>query len=147
MIGAAAFPAEHSIVRSIGLSRPNKDDMKTISEFGITLNRRIKNEDLSAISIQVPGNTPYRKYKKTPLIPKADVSLCTECKACVKLCPAGAISAEDPKKTDKKKCISCLRCVRHCKQKARSVSNLKLSMASKKLNKVCQSDKAADIFL
>ena len=125
----------------------NKADLKTISEFGIALNRRIKNEDLSALSIQVPGNTPYRKYAKTPLIPKADVSLCTECKACVKSCPAGAISAQDPKKTDKKKCISCLRCVRSCKQKARSVSSMKLSMAAKKLNKVCQSDKAADIFL
>lgn len=147
VIGAGAFPTEHSIVRSIGLSRPNKADLKTISEFGIALNRRIKNEDLSALSIQVPGNTPYRKYAKTPLIPKADVSLCTECKACVKSCPAGAISAQDPKKTDKKKCISCLRCVRSCKQKARSVSSMKLSMAAKKLNKVCQSDKAADIFL
>lgn len=102
VIGAGAFPTEHSIVRSIGLSRPNKADLKTISEFGIALNRRIKNEDLSALSIQVPGNTPYRKYAKTPLIPKADVSLCTECKACVKSCPAGAISAQDPKKTDKK---------------------------------------------
>ena len=91
VIGAGAFPTEHSIVRSIGLSRPNKADLKTISEFGIALNRRIKNEDLSALSIQVPGNTPYRKYAKTPLIPKADVSLCTECKACVKSCPAGAI--------------------------------------------------------
>ena len=147
VIGAGAFPTEHSIVRSIGLSRPNKADLKTISEFGIALNRRIKNEDLSALSIQVPGNTPYRKYAKTPLIPKADVSLCTECKACVKSCPAGAISAQDPKKTDKKKCISCSDCVRSCKQKARSVSSMKLSMAAKKLNKVCQSDKAADIFL
>lgn len=64
VIGAGAFPTEHSIVRSIGLSRPNKADLKTISEFGIALNRRIKNEDLSALSIQVPGNTPYRKYAK-----------------------------------------------------------------------------------
>ena len=73
VIGAGAFPTEHSIVRSIGLSRPNKADLKTISEFGIALNRRIKNEDLSALSIQVPGNTPYPNTQKTPLIPKADV--------------------------------------------------------------------------
>lgn len=148
VIGAAAFPTEHSIVRSIGLGRPNKKDMKTIGEFAIGLNRRLKKEnDLTSISVQIPGNSPYRKYSRTPLVPKTDINLCTECRACAKLCPSGAISAEDPKKTDKKKCIACQRCVRSCRQKARYVSSLKLKMANNKLQKVCQSDKAADIFL
>ena len=148
VIGAAAFPTEHSIVRSIGLGRPNKADIKTIDEFAVALNRRLKKEDnLDSISIQVPGNTPYRKYSKTPLVPKADVSLCTECKACVKICPTGAISAADPKKTESKKCIACQRCVRTCKQKARYASSLKLKLAARKLNKVCQNDKTADLFL
>lgn len=148
VIGAAAFPTEHSIVRSIGLGRPNKEDLKTIDEFAIALSRRLKQKDrLDSFSIQVPGNTPYKPYKVVPLVPKADVNLCTECKACVKICPTGAISAEDPKKTDKKKCISCQHCVRICRQKARSVSGLKLQLAEKKLKKVCQNDKKADIFL
>ena len=148
VIGAGAFPTEHSIVRSIGLSRPNKEDMKIIADFGIQLNRRIRQkENFDNIKIQVPGNTPYRKYSRTPLYPKTDVSLCTECGACAKLCPSGAISAADPKKVDKKKCITCTKCVRGCKQKAKYVSSFKLKMAYKKLTKVCQSDKAADIFL
>ncbi|URW89064.1 hypothetical protein M5E84_00540 [[Ruminococcus] torques] len=40
-----------------------------------------------------------------------------------------------------------MKCVRFCKQKARYVSAFKLNMAAKKLTKVCQSDKKAEIFL
>lgn len=148
VIGAAAFPTEHSIVRSIGLSRPNKDDMKKIADFGIQLNRRITSCDKpNDIQITVPGNMPYRKPGTAGLVPKADVNLCTECGSCAKACPTGAISVTDPKKTDKKKCVSCQKCVRNCKQKARYVSELKLKMLTKKLNKVCQSDKEAEIFM
>ena len=148
VIGAAAFPAEHSIVNSIGARRPNKADLKEASEYGISLNRIIKKEDsFASFDLKVPGNTPYRKYGKNVLFPKADVSLCTECSACAKICPAGAISLDNPKKTDHDKCIGCMKCVRFCKQKARYVSAFKLNMAAKKLTKVCQSDKKAEIFL
>ena len=119
-----------------------------IADFGIQLNRKLRSaENFDDVDIQVPGNTPYKKYGTIPLIPKADISLCTECKACAKTCPAGAISVENPKKTDKKKCISCMKCVYSCKQKARYVSNMKLNMARRKLSKVCKSDKQADIFI
>lgn len=148
VIGAAAFPAEHSIVNSIGARRPNKADLKEASEYGISLNRIIEKEDsFASFDLKVPGNTPYRKYGKNVLFPKADVSLCTECSACAKICPAGAISLDNPKKTDHDKCIGCMKCVRFCKQKARYVSAFKLNMAAKKLTKVCQSDKKAEIFL
>lgn len=148
VIGAAAFPVEHSIVRSIGLSRPNKEDMKVIADYGIQLNRKINTCDsFDNITITVPGNTPYKKPGAAALVPKTDVSLCTECGACVKTCPTGAISAADPKKTDKKMCISCQKCLRSCKQKARYVSSMKMNILTKKLNKVCQSDKAAELFL
>ncbi len=148
VIGAAAFPTEHSLVPMIGSRRPNKADLKVISEFGIELKRRIRKSDsFDQFDIRVPGNTPYRKYMQNSLFPKADVSLCTECKACAKSCPAGAISLKSPKKTDHQKCIGCLRCVRFCRQNARSVSSIKMRMLERKLMKICQSDKKADIFL
>ena len=75
------------------------------------------------------------------------MNLCIECKACAKSCPSGAISMENPKKTDKKKCISCMKCVYSCRKKARYVSNMKLNIAQKKLTKVCKSDKTAEIFM
>ena len=148
VIGAAAFPAEHSIVPTIGARRPNKTDLKTIAEFGVELNRRIrKEESFDHINIQVPGNTPYKKYGKNVLFPKADSNMCTLCGACAKVCPTGAIPVKEPKKTDTKKCIGCMKCVRVCKQNARSVNSLKMKMAESKLKKVCQSDKKAEIFL
>ncbi len=148
VIGAAAFPTEHSIVRSIGLGRPNKQDLNTIADFGIQLNRRIHSEaSFDKINITVPGNTPYKKPGAAALAPKVDVYACTLCGSCAKSCPAGAIDPKDPKKTDKKKCISCQKCVRSCKQKARYVSKTKLRILASKLNKVCQSDKKAEIFL
>ena len=97
--------------------------------------------------IQVPGNTPYKKYGKNVLFPKADSNMCTLCGACAKVCPTGAIPVKEPKKTDTKKCIGCMKCVRVCKQNARSVNSLKMKMAESKLKKVCQSDKKAEIFL
>ncbi len=148
VIGAGAFPVQHSIIRQIGLSRPNKEDMKIIADFGIQLNRKLhQTENFDAVSIQVPGNSPYKKYGSVPLVPKVDLSLCTECKVCAKTCPTDAISMDNPKKTDKKKCISCMKCVYSCKQKARYVSKMKLNIAQKKLLKICKNNKEAEIFI
>lgn len=149
VIGAAAFPVEHSIVRSVGRGRPDKDDLKIISDYGIKLNRKLKSlENLNDINLTVSGNTEYRKYSTVPLVPHVAPDYCTECKACAKGCPAGAISIENPKKTDKSKCISCMRCMRVCPKHARYVSKMKMSFAEKKIKKACQGDrKDAEIFL
>lgn len=148
VIGAAAFPTEHSIVPEIGSRRPNKSDLKTAAEYGTELNRRLKkNDSFCDFNPNIPGNILYRKYGKNALFPKADISLCTECGVCAKVCPAGAISFDDPKKTDHKKCIGCMKCIRICSQKARGVSSLKLGIAERKLKKVCNSSKSAEIFL
>ncbi len=148
VIGAAAFPSEHSIVPMIGARRPNKSDLKTIGEFGIELNRRLrKEEDFSNITIQVPGSTPYKKYGKNVLFPKADNNMCTLCASCAKVCPTGAIPVKEPNKTDTKKCIGCMKCVQICKQHARSVNSLKMKVVESKLKKACRSDKEAEIFL
>lgn len=148
IIGTAAFPAEHSIVPEIGARRPNKNDLKYAAEYGIELNRKLRKTETFTESISgIPGNIPYRKYGKNALFPKADVNLCTECGACAKTCPAGAISPADPKKTDHKKCIGCMKCVRSCRQRARYVNGLKIGMAEKKLKKVCDSSKEPERFL
>lgn len=148
VIGAAAFPVQHSMVRQIGLSRPNKEDMKVIADFGVQLNRKLRSEeDFSQVNVQVPGNDPYRKRSHGSIVPKTDTTLCLECKACAKACPAGAISMEDPKKIDKNKCISCMKCVYSCKQKARYVGKMKMNALQKKLLKACDSNKQADVFM
>ena len=147
VIAAAAFPVEHSLSRNIGSRRPNKDDMKVIDEFGVKVNRLLKQEEsFDAIDVKVPGNNPYRKYGTPSLTPKADVELCTECGECAKVCPTGAIDPKKPKKLDKKKCIGCLKCVRFCPQKARYVSQRKQDALDKKLSGLCDNNKQADMF-
>ena len=65
VIGAAAFPAEHSIVNSIGARRPNKADLKEASEYGISLNRIIKKED-SFASFDLKENTEKTYFFRKP---------------------------------------------------------------------------------
>ena len=147
VIGAAAFPTEHSLSRNIGSHRPNKDDLKVIDEFGVKLNRLLKQEEnFDNVDVKVPGNNPYRKPGSPSLLPKVDVELCTECGECAKVCPTGAILADKPKKLDKKKCIGCLKCLRSCKQKARYVSQRKQDSLDKKLMSVCDNNKQAESF-
>lgn len=53
VIGAAAFPTEHSIVPEIGSRRPNKSDLKTAAEYGTELNRRLKKMIVFVILIRI----------------------------------------------------------------------------------------------
>ena len=148
VIGAAAFPVEHSLIPSIGSRRPTKGDLKEAAEYGIELNRKLRREEtFDGFDLHVPGNTPYRQYGKPALTPRCDSKLCSECGACAKVCPSGAISAKSLTKTDSKRCIGCLKCVRVCKQGARMVSSIKERSLEKKLKKVCDSDKNPEIFL
>lgn len=148
IIGAAAFPTEHCMLPEIGARRPNKSDMKIAAEYGTELNRRLKKADtFSNISIEIPGQSPYCKYQKASIVPKVDISRCTECGTCAKVCSAGAISFSDPKKTDSKKCISCMKCIRICRQNARYVGAIKASVVAQMLRKKCDPTKQAELFL
>ena len=147
VIGAAAFPAEHSIVPTIGARRPNKTDLKTIAEFGVDLNRRIrKEESFDHINLQVPGSTPYKKYEKMHF-PESRFqyvhTLRRLCKSLSGRCDPGKRAEKDRYKEMYR--LHEMR--RVCKQNARSVNSLKMKVAEGKLRKVCQSDKKAEIFL
>lgn len=119
VIAAAAFIAEHSIVRSIAAGRPDEDDLRTAREFGAQVAEKLsKNDHPSAV--QVPGDMPYREFGGMPAHPKAGKD-CVKCGLCAKRCPAGAIPTERPDTTDPEKCITCMRCVAVCPKKARSL--------------------------
>ena len=63
VIGAGAFPVQHSIVRQIGMSRPNKADLKVIADFGIQLNRKLRNAvDFNNVDISVIGQHKMNKF-------------------------------------------------------------------------------------
>lgn len=134
IIGAAALIAEHSIVHEVGKDRPDDADWQEIDAFVQQIKQKME-QGLSRVE-HIPGNVPYRTYNGIPLTPKGDHN-CVKCGFCVRECPAGAIPAADPQKTDSKRCISCMRCVTYCPQQARSVNRLLLGMVSHKLRKKC----------
>ena len=62
-------------------------------------------------------------------------------------CPTGAISKQEPKKTDGKVCISCMRCVSLCPHGARKASGLMTSIAGMAIRKACAERKSNELFL
>ena len=135
VISAAAFIAQHSIFPKVGLHRPDEKDIAEIEKFGnksAALLESIK--DISALQeVIAEGNRPYKTPGKIPLRPKGDKK-CNGCGTCVKLCPAQAILADKPRKTNKI-CIACGRCIVVCPQKARNFGGLLYKFAGGKFTK------------
>lgn len=143
VIAAISAVAEHSIIHEYATGRPNVDDCKKLAEFGERILEKAASNQLFKPS--VPGNRPYKKAG-TGMIPKAN-SNCTSCGLCVQKCPAGAISANSPKATDKSKCISCMRCVSICPVHSRKVSSVMISVAAAAIKKACSVEKANELFI
>ncbi|MDL2210964.1 EFR1 family ferrodoxin [Bacteroides sp. OttesenSCG-928-M17] len=125
VISAGAFIAQHSIFPKVGHNRPDEKDMEQIKEFADKSAALIAaTPDISSLPEITPeGNRPYKVPGNLPLQPKGNKQ-CTECGACVKQCPAQAIAADTPRKTDKNKCISCARCIMICPENARHFGGL-----------------------
>lgn len=144
---AVAAVTEHSILRQYASGRPDEEDKEELRHFGEAIRDRIWSQSQEeAPSLPVKGNHPYRGYSEVPLKPYTGKK-CTGCGLCAKKCPAGAISPEDPRQTDKTKCISCMRCVRICSNHARIVNKVMLAAAGLKLKKECTVRKDNELVL
>lgn len=141
-IGAAAMIAEHSIVTQIAAGRPLKEDYDELEGFLPVIKERLEGK---MISIDVPGNRPYKKYGVSPINIKVSDS-CIKCGICADKCPAEAISANNPKITDTEKCISCMRCVSICPVKARACDPERIAILTEKLIKACGQKKENEFF-
>lgn len=142
VVAAAAFIAEHSIVRSIAAGRPDAEDMALCRKFAADV--MAKPDD--APSVQVPGNAPYVELKPSPFHPAADES-CIRCGVCAMECPLGAIPADEPNKTDPERCINCMRCVQICPQQCRALSVPFVAGATKMLTEKAAGYKKPVVFL
>ena len=142
VIAAAAFIAEHSIVRSIAANRPDAEDEKIARQFAADV--MAKADD--AASVQVPGNKPYKELKPAAFHPAADET-CVHCGVCAQRCPVGAIPLNNPGETLGDVCINCMRCVQVCPMRSRALPDAFLTMITQMLNQTAVGYKKPTIFL
>ncbi|AKN31331.1 4Fe-4S ferredoxin [Clostridium carboxidivorans P7] len=132
VVAAGSFIGEHSFSTEempIAQNRPNNDDLNRAEEFGKNIMKKIQNIDsLKDISLKIPqGKLPLmakivpknsaRLFTKTPFV---DMSKCSHCNVCAKLCPMSAIDKETLK-IDEEQCLRCFCCVKRCPKKARKI--------------------------
>ena len=144
VIAAAAFIAEHSIVRSIAKGRPHEADAEKAAAFGEAVEAKLKAGDMSTVC--VPGNIPYRERPQMP-VTMLTLDSCRGCGRCARLCPTGAIPAEAPEKTDPTKCILCMRCVSVCFRRARLLPPPAVEAMTQRLNMVASEPKQPELFI
>ena len=142
VVAAAAFLAEHSIVRSIAAGRPDAQDEALCRQFAADV--MAKADD--AAPVQVPGNIPYKELKPSAFHPAANES-CVRCGACAERCPVGAIPLHDPSQTNHDLCINCMRCVQVCPVSSRALPDAFLTMITQMLNQNAAGYKRSVVFL
>lgn len=144
VIAAAAFVAEHSIVRSIAPGRPDASDLALAVDFGNAAADKIASGNGS--SVCVPGNEEYRPLPQMPVTPIV-TDACGGCGMCARKCPVEAIPLNNPRSTDATRCILCMRCVAICPRQARLLPPPAQAAFAERLRAVATEPKQPDLFL
>ena len=142
VIAAAAFIAEHSIVRSIAAGRPDAEDAKIARQFAADVMAKQENPT----PVEVPGNAPYVERKPSAFHPAANET-CVQCGVCAEQCPVGAIPPENPSQTLGDVCINCMRCVEVCPVSSRALPAPFVAGATQMLSEKAAGYKKPVIFL
>ena len=142
VIAAAAFIAEHSIVRSIASGRPDAEDKALCRQFAVDVMAKLDNPK----AITVPGNDPYVELKPSAFHPAAS-DACVKCGVCAEQCPVGAIPLNHPNKTLGDVCINCMRCVQVCPVRSRALPAPFVAGATQMLGEKAAGYKKPVVFL
>lgn len=127
-VAAGAFVGRHAFTDVLGEGRPDWDDRREMTAFAKAIaDKAISLTEIPA-AVVVPGDAaaPYYVPKGTDgqpakflkAKPQTDVGKCTNCGACARLCPMGAIDPENVASVPGT-CIKCQACVRKCTRRAK----------------------------
>ena len=144
VMAAAAFIAEHSIIRSIAPGRPDAADLAKCVEFGAAVETKLA--QVCTDTVAVPGNPEYRPLPQMPVTPHV-TEACGGCGMCALKCPTGAIPSTNPRTTDAGKCILCMRCVAICPRKARILPPPVEKVFTARLTAVASEPKQPELFI
>ena len=134
VIAAAAFVCQHSFTSKLATGRPDEEDIKKASDFGISVSRSFLDSDgniddlkldLSSVPGRTIAETEYYKPVKTDgkpaaflkAMPKTDASKCNHCGKCSIVCPMNCFANDclTPEGT----CIKCMACIADCPNNAK----------------------------
>ena len=133
VVAGAAFIGEHSFSHNrlpLAAGRPDKQDLQTARSFGARVAVKLSRspELLPDDSPVMPGKLPWMTRILPPNSsalfarpPELDPEVCTQCNACVRACPTGAIDPESLQ-IDESACLRCFACVRACYPGARNIT-------------------------
>lgn len=120
VIGAAAPVGRHSLLPEYAADRPDAEDLEQAGIFAAKCREKLAAAPLATLpEAAVGGKRPYKEVPPAAWLPYAGAD-CTGCRTCARLCPAGAIPAEDPKSTGQD-CFRCGRCLAVCPVGARKL--------------------------
>ena len=112
----------------LAAGRPDWDDKRQMGEFAARIADKVKDLTDIPAPVAVPGDAaaPYYVPKGTDgqpvkflkAKPQTDLGKCTDCGACARLCPMGAINPSNVAEVPGT-CIKCQRCVHKCTKHAK----------------------------
>lgn len=127
-VAAGAFVSQHAMTDELGYGRPGWSDQFEMKGFAGSVALKVRGLAEVPDPVQVPGdpNAPYYVPKGTngepvnflKAKPKTHQKKCTNCGACARLCPMGAIDLKNFSNVPGT-CIKCQRCVRKCTKGAK----------------------------
>lgn len=128
-IAAAGIAAQHAFSNVLAAGRPDCADRERIEAFARRVAEKAAALQNYPAPIAVPGSDPPQAYYTprglggNPTVflkakPKTDNETCNRCGECVRRCPMGSISPDDPSDITGM-CIKCHACVKRCARHAK----------------------------